>query len=142
MSAIELRIVDRSAINALARLQATAPSAVSRGLLRFGLAVGSAVASRAPRKSRRLARSFLTPQLSGNTVLLGRGVPIYGAIHEYGGDIVPRNGDYLTFQVGGQWVRTKKVHIREKRYARGGIAATASRGPAIIGAEIAKGFAV
>jgi len=140
MPGVLIEIVDRSAIVALDRVGAGIPAAIERGLRRFGLLVGRAIAERAPKLSGRLARSFLIPDVAGDTVLLGHGVPIYGAIHEYGGDIVPKNAPYLVFQVGGRWVRTKHVHIREKKYASGGLAATAEMGPTIIGAEILRTF--
>lgn len=135
------RITDRDAVEALLRLQAETPTALRRGLLKFALLVGREVAQRAPQRTRRLARSFLVPiVVSPTTVLLGRGVPIYGAIHEYGGTIVPKRAPALVFQVDGHWVRTQKVKIREKRYARGGIEATDQYGPMIIGREIANAF--
>lgn len=40
----------------------------------------------------------------------------YAAIHEYGGVIRPKRHEYLHFKVNGQWVKTKRAHIRAKRY--------------------------
>jgi uncharacterized protein YlbG (UPF0298 family) len=42
----------------------------------------------------------------------------YQSIHEYGGIIRARRKPYLVFKVKGQWVRTKQVRIRQKRYWR------------------------
>lgn len=140
MAEVTVKITDRSAINALSHLESAAPAAITKGLKRAGLLMGSAIASRAPRDHGRLARSFLVPIPQGNSVIIGRGVPIYGAIHEYGGTITPKNGPYLTFQVGGQWVRAKQVRIKEKRFARTGMEATRSQAPILIGKEIAMAF--
>lgn len=42
---------------------------------------------------------------------------VYARIHELGGDIVPKNGDYLTFKTAdGNWVRTKKVTMPARPY--------------------------
>ena len=140
MTEITARITDRSAINALSHLESASQTAVMKGLRKAGLLMGSAIASRAPRKSGRLARSFLSPIVHGNSVTIGRGVPIYGAIHEYGGTITPKSGPYLVFQVNGQWVRARQVQIKEKRFARGGMEATQAQAPILIGREIAAAF--
>lgn len=140
MAGFGITITDRSAIVALEHVAVDAPAAISRGLKLFALHVGRAVASRAPFRTGRLARSFLIPTVAGSTALLGHGVPVYGAIHEYGGDIVPVHAKALVFQVGGRWVRTQKVHIRAKHYARGGMIEAAPLGPTLIGAEIARSF--
>jgi len=41
---------------------------------------------------------------------------IYAAIHEYGGIIRPINSEYLVFQIGGRWIRTKKVVMPARRW--------------------------
>ncbi len=41
----------------------------------------------------------------------------YARIHEMGGVIRPKNKPYLMFKLpNGQWIRTKKVRIKRKRY--------------------------
>lgn len=42
----------------------------------------------------------------------------YGAITEYGGDIVPVNSQFLRFVVNGQEVFTKRVTIPAQPYLR------------------------
>jgi phage gpG-like protein len=42
---------------------------------------------------------------------------IYAAIHEFGGDIYPRNASALHFQVNGRWVTTQHVRIPARPYA-------------------------
>lgn len=135
-----VKITDRSAINALGNVQMQAQLAIMKGLRRAGLLIGGRIANRAPRKSGRLARSFLVPVVQASSVILGRGVPIYGAIHEYGGTIRPVNGEFLTFPIGGQWVRTRQVQIKEKRFARGGLEEAGPMTPVLIGKEIAAIF--
>jgi len=41
---------------------------------------------------------------------------IYARIHELGGEIVPKNGPYLVFQVSGRWVRTKHVTMPKRPF--------------------------
>ena len=36
---------------------------------------------------------------------------VYAPIHHFGGTIRPKKGKYLKFQLGEQWVQTKKVEI-------------------------------
>lgn len=36
---------------------------------------------------------------------------IYGAIHQFGGTIVPVNAPYLHFRIGDDWVKTLEVNI-------------------------------
>lgn len=40
----------------------------------------------------------------------------YAAIHEYGGNIIPKRAKALKFKVGGVWVITKKVVIPARPY--------------------------
>lgn len=45
----------------------------------------------------------------------------YRRIHEFGGIIRPKNKPYLMFRLpNGQWIRTKKVKIRRKKYFHDG----------------------
>jgi phage virion morphogenesis protein len=41
---------------------------------------------------------------------------IYAAIHQFGGTIVPRNGDFLAFRMGGKVVFARKVVIPARPY--------------------------
>lgn len=43
---------------------------------------------------------------------------VYAAIHEYGGVITAKRGEYLKFQIKGRWVQVRQVRIRQKRYWR------------------------
>ena len=45
----------------------------------------------------------------------------YAAIHEYGGEIVPKDKPYLVFKIGDQWIRTKKVTMPERSFLRSAI---------------------
>jgi hypothetical protein len=74
-------------------------------------ALRRAVSVTAPRKTRQgyEAEVYMMPD---------RTKP-YQSIHEYGGIIRPKRAPYLVFKVKGQWVRTKQVRIRQKRYWRG-----------------------
>ena len=41
---------------------------------------------------------------------------IYARIQEEGGTITAKGGGYLTFKIGGQWVRVKQVRIPAQPY--------------------------
>ena len=42
----------------------------------------------------------------------------YAAIHEFGGDIVPKRAPALLFKVDGRWVRTQRVRMPERSFLR------------------------
>ena len=48
---------------------------------------------------------------------LRSGTP-YGAIHEYGGIIKPKNGPYLKFQIKGKWKTVRQVVMPARPYLR------------------------
>ncbi|NTV01931.1 MAG: hypothetical protein HGB04_03985 [Chlorobiaceae bacterium] len=41
---------------------------------------------------------------------------VYARIHEYGGEILPKNGKYLKFKIGGQWVSVDKVVLPKRSF--------------------------
>ena len=49
-------------------------------------------------------------QLAGTTLTVGTN-KVYGAIHQFGGAIRPRNGNALVFRLGGKLVHAQKVTI-------------------------------
>jgi len=56
-------------------------------------------------------------QRIGNKIIGKVGTNVeYARIHEFGGDIYPKNAPYLRFQVNGQWVTTKHVKIPKRPY--------------------------
>lgn len=69
------------------------------------------------RQSGTLANSLTYRLLNDWTAQVGTNVA-YAAIHEYGGIIRPKSEDYLHFQVNGNWVKTKEVHMPERPYLR------------------------
>lgn len=54
-------------------------------------------------------------QLTGKRLAIGTNL-IYGAIHQFGGVIVPRTADALVFRLGGHLVVAKKVTIPARPY--------------------------
>lgn len=42
----------------------------------------------------------------------------YAAIHEFGGDIYPKNAGALTFQIGDKWITTGHVHMKKRPYVK------------------------
>jgi len=54
----------------------------------------------------------------GKDVLVGVWGVVYAKIHEFGGVIVPIKAHALRFQIGGQWVTTKIVHMPARPYLR------------------------
>ena len=58
---------------------------------------------------------------------------VYAAIHEFGGQIVPKRARFLKFQADdGRWVRTRLVTMPARRYASLAIADTERRVPRIV----------
>lgn len=45
----------------------------------------------------------------------------YAGVHEFGGIIKPKNGEYLMFMLDGQFRKVKQVVIPERSYIRTGI---------------------
>jgi phage gpG-like protein len=76
------------------------------------------------------------PRVTGR-VFVASGAP-YGAIHEYGGVIVPRQAKALTFRVGGAWVRTQRVVMPERSFLRSTLARKKPEVIAIIEREVAQ----
>lgn len=79
------------------------------------------------RRSGRLTNSlrvmrYVQPSSGGvGSVTIGSNTP-YAAIHEEGGIIRPKRGQYLTFQVQGRWVRVKQVTIPARPYLKPAVA--------------------
>lgn len=55
-------------------------------------------------------RMSIVWQLRGNTLEVGTN-KVYGAIHQFGGKIVPRSASALRFKLDGRWVTAKSVKI-------------------------------
>jgi phage virion morphogenesis protein len=54
-------------------------------------------------------------RVEGRRVLIGTN-KVYGAIHQFGGTIVPRRGDALVFRLGGKLVMARSVTIPARPY--------------------------
>ena len=63
---------------------------------------------------------LMTPNPGKITAEIGTNV-IYGAVHEYGGIILPKKGNYLKFKTGGGWVSVKKVTMPKRPFIEPGI---------------------
>jgi len=57
----------------------------------------------------------LTYDASSNHVSWGSNI-IYAAIHQFGGDILPKNGGKLKFKIGGHFITANKVTIPARPY--------------------------
>lgn len=57
-----------------------------------------------------LLHNSITYQVAGDQVQIGTNLR-YARIHQFGGEIRPRNASHLRFQVNGQWVTVDKVEI-------------------------------
>lgn len=116
-----------NAVEASERFSTEVGPALYRSILKGALLLGRKIAEnveafKQTKGTRRLSRSFLTPEPDGaGSFMLGAESPIYAAIHEYGGDIVPVTANVLAWKEADGWHHAKKVHIREKRYARNAI---------------------
>jgi HK97 gp10 family phage protein len=106
----------------LKNLQAVAsPDVLQNALLAAAQPIRNDAQERAPVLTTNLRRSIATEPFEKTSqrvsVLVGTDEK-YAAIHEYGGEIVPRNGRYLTFKIAGEWVRTTRVVIPARPYLR------------------------
>lgn len=43
---------------------------------------------------------------------------LYARIHNYGGVITPKKGQYLKFKIGDRWVQVKKVEIPQREFMK------------------------
>lgn len=57
----------------------------------------------------------ITYRVAGSSVEWGTN-KIYGAIHQFGGTIRPRSGEFLVFRLGGKTVFAHKVTIPKRSY--------------------------
>lgn len=53
--------------------------------------------------------------VAGSSVEVGSGL-VYAGIHQFGGTIVPKNGDRLAFSIGGRLVMADKVEMPARPY--------------------------
>lgn len=69
-------------------------------------------------RTHRLQHSVKSIVKRSGTTISGRvGSPVvYAAIHEYGGIIKPKKAKYLSFQIDGTWIRTKKVTMPKREW--------------------------
>lgn len=61
-------------------------------------------------------------------------------VHEYGMTIHAKSKPYLHFKIGDTWIKTKQVHIRQKRFFRSGWEEARSKFPQFITASIGRGL--
>jgi hypothetical protein len=116
------------AVEASSRFAGGIGAALEKSILKGALLLGRKVAEHveAFKKTvgtRRLSRSFLVPEADGTgSFMLGAESPVYAAIQNYGGTIVPIHGEYLHWKDGEGEHFAKEVHIKAKHYADEAIA--------------------
>lgn len=102
----------------LARMSAAlADQAVIRALTSGAEIIRNAAVQKAPFKTGNLRRSLHIEPGDGREVLIGTNLD-YAAIQEFGGIIKAKNGPYLKFKIGDQWVQTAQVQIPARPYLR------------------------
>jgi phage gpG-like protein len=89
-------------------------SAVDIALQRIGLAMEKTAHDRAPYKTGNLRGSIISEQTK-DSVMTGTDL-VYAKIHEFGGTITPKKGNFLRFQIDGQWIMARSVTISKKPY--------------------------
>lgn len=60
-------------------------------------------------------RDSIHPEVEGSALLVGTNL-IYGAIHQFGGLIQPRNALQLSFVMGGELFHVDNVHVPARPY--------------------------
>lgn len=97
------------------------PDMLERALLTAAQPIRNDAQVRAPAKSSTLRKSIHAEPFEKTakrvSVLVGTDVE-YARIHEFGGDIVPRNARALAFQIGGEWIITQRVTMPARPYLR------------------------
>jgi phage virion morphogenesis protein len=105
-------------LEALARLiqQSVRERLIAGGPAPDGAAWAPNIEGRRPilHRSGALARS-IDYAVSGMQAVIGSGL-IYAAIHQFGGVILPKKGDRLSFQVGNRHVFARKVTMPARPY--------------------------
>lgn len=82
-------------------------------------------------------QSIGRPNIVGQKVIQKYGSNVeYARIHELGGVIKPVNAEYLTFQIDGQWIRTKEVNIPKREPFGKAMNQSAGRYLSLIGLEL------
>lgn len=62
--------------------------------------------------------------------------PFYGRVNARGAVIVPKKGPYLVFQVGGRWVRSKRVVIPARPWDKDALEAVQRQFPSYFRKEL------
>jgi HK97 gp10 family phage protein len=106
----------------LMQLKAVASADVlERALLAAAQPIRNDAQVRAPVRTSTLRRSIHVETFEKSeqrvSVLIGTDLE-YAAIHEYGGDIVPRNARALVFEIDGEVIVTQRVTIPARPYLR------------------------
>lgn len=66
----------------------------------------------------------------------------YAAIHEYGGVILPRNGQFLKFQIDGKWIQTRSVVMPKRPYVAPAVGDVLPLIPKVINQEIRRALEI
>lgn len=108
--------IDKKASAKFLKLMKQAPQkadkAFKMGLRRCGDQLHRDAAKGAPYKTGNLKRSITSELHGSEKVVVGTNL-VYARIHDEGGVIFPKKSKYLTFKIGGRWVRVKKVVIKK-----------------------------
>ena len=88
-----------------------AKKAFEIGLRRCGDQMRNEAGANAPYKTGNLKRSITLRVEGVQRAIVGTNL-VYARIHDQGGEISAKNAKYLTFKVGGKWVRVKRVRIK------------------------------
>jgi len=81
------------------------------------------------RQTGKLAQSLNWKLTSDFSAKIGTNIA-YAAIHEFGGEIRPKNAKALVFKIGDRWIRTQKVTMRPRPYLGPGLEEVFNRGEA------------
>ena len=102
-------------LNMLKNAPAKSKKITSIALRRAGDELRNDAVRNAPYKTGNLRRSItMEPGLPSTHVTVGSNL-VYARIQDVGGEIIPKKKKYLRFQVNGQWVTTKRVHVPPSR---------------------------
>ena len=108
-SFLKIEVDSKKLDAALKRAPKKTKRLIQEGLKEAALDVQSDSKKNAPWDTGNLRRS-ITHEIKAMSAKIGTDV-VYAAIQEYGGEIRPVKGKYLTFKINGHWVRTTLSRI-------------------------------
>lgn len=117
---VRIELVSDNVTTDLKRVKKQMDGAIGIAMMRVGTEFQGKARGFSPYKTGTLRRG-INFEAKERSVEVGVNTSIipYARIREFGGTILPRNEEFLVFQVNGRWVKTRKVVQRASNGGRG-----------------------